>query len=444
MVQTLPKDSKESIKKKFELATGDGKRFIQSLSLKERCEKMMKFSSELEKNENELADILTNEVGKPIQQSLGEVRATRGRIKFFVDNLEKCMEDQVVLKTEGFKEIIKREPLGTILNISAWNYPYFVGTNVIVPALLTGNTVLYKPSEYSTMTGLKMAEMLKNSGFENSIQTFIGDGIVGQDLLKLDVNGVFFTGSYNTGKKINESVSSKLIKVQLELGGKDPVYVHNDVDIVNVAKALVEGAMYNAGQSCCSVERIYVHEDIKKEFIAAFIEEMQTLKIGDPRNTETDLGPLTRREQIDVLEEQIRDAVEKGGIISFGGNRFDYDGGFYFQPTLITKVNHTMKLMTEESFGPIIGIQSVSSHKEAIELMNDTIYGLTSAVYSVDEKVAMEVLDKIDSGTVYWNRCDSVSPRLPWSGRKCSGLGLTLSLEGITTFTNPKAYNLRW
>lgn len=404
---------------------------------------MSKFIHELEIKEEELTKTLTHEVGKPYKQSLAEIRATRSRIQYFIDNVGECLEDHVVYDREGIKEIIKREPLGTILNISAWNYPYFVGINVIVPALLTGNSVLYKPSEYSTLTGLNIVDMLKNAGFGDSIQGFVGGRYVGEELLKLDIDGVFFTGSYNTGKKINEAMAGRLIKTQLELGGKDPVYVHSDVDISNVAKELVEGAMYNSGQSCCSVERIYVHRDIANDFIEEYIKELKILKVGDPMASDTDVGPLTRREQINFLEDQIRDAVEKGAIVSYGGVQLN-DDGYFFQPTLLTNVDHSMRIMREESFGPVIGIQVVSSIEEAIELMNDTDYGLTSGVYTKNENVAMHVMERVNSGTVYWNRCDCVSPRLPWSGRKNSGIGLTLSKEGITTFTKPKAYNMKW
>lgn len=404
---------------------------------------MSKFIKLLEDNEQSLAETLTNEMGKPIGQSLNEIKATRIRVQWFIDHVEESIKDVIVKEKDGFKEKISREPLGTIANISAWNYPYFVGVNVIVPALLTGNSVLYKPSEFSSMTGIRMVDMLQEVGFDKSIQSIIGGGDIGRALLDLDIQGVFFTGSYATGRKINETVASKLIKVQLELGGKDPVYVHDDVDVDSVAQALVDGAMYNAGQSCCSVERIYIHENIYPAFEQAFIRYTKALKVGNPLEEDTDVGPLARSEQIPILEDQIWDAVSKGAVVQCGGTKVTGEGNF-FQPTVLTNVNHTMKIMREESFGPIIGLMPVASPEEALMFMNDTSYGLTSAVYSKDEEVASQVMKNLNSGTVYWNRCDSVSNHLPWSGRKNSGIGLTLSKEGITAFTNPKAYNMKW
>lgn len=341
-------------------------------------------------------------------------------------------------------EVIKREPLGVVANISAWNYPFFVGTNVLVPALLTGNSVLYKPSEYSTLTGMNMVEMLQKAGFDQSVQIVVGTGQeVGNAILKSGINGVFFTGSYPTGKRIAETVAGDLIKVQLELGGKDPVYVHSDADAKNAAEGLADGAMYNTGQSCCSVERIYVHKAIAKQFVEEFVKTVDSFKMGDPADKGTYIGPLTRAPQMDVLDAQVKDALAKGAKLLRGGKRVANSPGNYYEPTVLVNVNNSMEVMREESFGPIIGIQEVASPEEAVQLMNDSPYGLTSGVYTKDEKLALDMLSQMNSGTAYWNCCDRVSPRLPWSGRGHSGVGLTLSLEGITTFTQPKGYHLR-
>jgi len=371
------------------------------------------------------------------------VNATVTRTKFFIDNVERALAPQVVYDEGGMKEMIVREPLGLVANISAWNYPFFVGTNVLVPALLTGNAVLYKPSEYSSMTGLNIVEMLHQAGFEHAVQSVIGGGQVGAHILKSGINGVFFTGSYATGKKIAETVAGDMIKVQLELGGKDPVYVHSDADAKNAAEGLADGAMYNTGQSCCSVERIYVHKSIAKQFIEHFVQTVDSFKMGDPLDKSTYIGPLTRAAQLDVLDAQVKDALAKGAKLLRGGKRVANSPGNFYEPTVLVNVNNSMEVMKEESFGPIIGIQEVSSPEEATTLMNDSVYGLTAGVFTKDEKIAMQVLGNVNSGTAYWNCCDRVSPRLPWSGRGHSGVGLTLSLEGITTFTQPKAYHLR-
>jgi len=288
---------------------------------------------------------------------------------------------------------------------------------------------------------------LHQAGFPaNSIISLIGNGAVGSELIKLPINGVFFTGSYKTGQNIakNTFEHKLLSKIQLELGGKDPVYVHNDVDILQVAAAVADGAFYNCGQSCCSVERIYVHEEIYDKFIEAFVNEVKTYKIGDPMAEDTYIGRLARKQQLKVLQNQIDDAKAKGGRLLLGGHKIDKNNEHvaYLEPTVIDNANHQMLLMTEESFGPIIGIQKVSSNiDDTITLMNDSEYGLTSSVYSKDKNIAKTILSKMKSGTTYWNCCDRVSPRLPWTGRQNSGMGCVLGLEGIKTFTQPKSYH---
>jgi acyl-CoA reductase-like NAD-dependent aldehyde dehydrogenase len=333
--------------------------------------------------------------------------------------------------------------LGVVANISAWNYPYFVGSNVFLPALLTGNAVLYKPSEHATLTGLAIADLLYEAGVPRDIFVpVVGAGGAGRDLLAQDMDAIFFTGSYATGRKIAEAVAPRLLRVQLELGGKDPAYVCDDVDIAGAAAAVAEGAFYNAGQSCCAVERVYVHRRIADAFTDAFVEAVREYVVGDPTDERTFIGPLARGAQIAVLEDQVADAVRLGARLELGGARRE-GRGFYFEPTVLTGADHRMKLMREESFGPIIGIQEVDDDAEAVALMNDTDYGLTAAVYTPDRARAERILARVNAGTVYWNCCDRVSPRLPWTGRKHSGLGVTLSLAGIRAFVQPKAWHLR-
>jgi acyl-CoA reductase-like NAD-dependent aldehyde dehydrogenase len=245
-----------------------------------------------------------------------------------------------------------------------------------------------------------------------------------------------------TGARIAQTVGQRFIKLQLELGGKDPTYVCEDADPKAAAESLADGAMYNTGQSCCSVERIYVHEKIHDAFVEAFVQTVKGFRTGDPMRDDTYIGAITRAPQLDVLEAQVRDATAKGAKLLAGGHRLDGPGN-WFEPTVFSEVNHTMDLMREESFGPIIGIQKVSGDVEAVQLMNDTRYGLTAGVYTPDEARARAVLAQVNAGSVYWNCCDRVSPRLPWSGYGDSGVGLTLSTYGIQTFTRTKAWHLR-
>ena len=390
-----------------------------------------------------LAATMTRETGKPIKMSRNELNGLLGRIDFFLKEVEPSVDTESVFNEGGMQEQIQHTPLGVVANVSAWNYPWFVGCNVIVPALLTGNAVLYKPSEYATLTGLEITRLLHEAGVPQDVMAcLVGAGPVGAALLEQAVDGVFFTGSVATGQRIAQAVGNRFIKLQLELGGKDPTYVCEDADPKAAAESLADGAMYNTGQSCCSVERIYVHEKIHDAFVSAFVDTVKTFRMGDPASEDTYIGAITRAPQLDVLDAQVADALARGAKLLIGGARNPGPGNWY-PPTVFSQVDHRMELMREESFGPIIGIQKVGSDAEAVRLMNDTRYGLTAGVYTPDESRARALLAQVNAGSVYWNCCDRVSPRLPWSGYGDSGVGLTLSTYGIQTFTRTKAWHLR-
>ena len=414
-----------------------------AVPLAERKACIERFRAFIVRDLESLSHTLTQETGKPIKQSRNELNDLLGRIDFFLGVVDGATQTTTVFNEGGMCEQIEQMPLGVVANISAWNYPWFVGGNVFVPALLTGNAVLYKPSEFATMTGLAIASLLHEAGVPNDVFiTLVGKGAVGEALLGERIDGLFFTGSYATGASIARAVGPRMIKLQLELGGKDPTSVCPDANVRNAALSLADGAMYNAGQSCCSVERIYVHESIHDEFLQQFIAEVKTFKVGDPMSEDTYIGAMTRAAQLDVLDAQVKDATAKGATLHVGGYRLPEPGNWYV-PTVFSNVNHTMELMREESFGPIIGIQKVSSDEEAVALMNDTRYGLTAGVFTPDEARARAILSRVNAGSVYWNCCDRVSPRLPWSGYGDSGIGLTLSTYGIQTFCRPKAWHLR-
>jgi acyl-CoA reductase-like NAD-dependent aldehyde dehydrogenase len=390
-----------------------------------------------------LAAVMTRETGKPIRMSRNELNGLLPRIDFFLGEVEAATAAEGVLDDAGMREEIRHEPLGLVANISAWNYPWFVGCNVILPALLTGNAVLYKPSEFATLTGREIARLLHEAGVPREVMAcLVGAGEVGAALLAQPVDGVFFTGSHATGRRIAEAVAGRFVKLQLELGGKDPTYVCEDADPKAAAESLADGAMYNTGQSCCSVERIYVHERVHDAFVEAFVEIVKGMRTGDPMDEATYIGAITRAPQLAVLERQVADAQAAGATLLAGGRRGAGPGN-WFQPTVFAQVDHRMELMREESFGPIIGIQKVAGDDEAVRLMNDTRYGLTAGVYTRDEERARRILARVRAGSVYWNCCDRVSPRLPWSGVGDSGVGLTLSRYGIQAFTRPKAWHLR-
>jgi acyl-CoA reductase-like NAD-dependent aldehyde dehydrogenase len=414
------------------------------IHISERLDCLSRFKNLLIENIDRLALLLTREVGKPLPQSIGEINGAIDRIDYFLTHSENVLKERIVNSQEGLIEKVSFEPLGVVANISAWNYPYLIGVNVFIPALISGNSVLYKPSECSVLTGLAIEELLVKAGIpRTSFRCIKGASTIGKELLKLPINGCFFTGSTHTGQYIYEQMAKKMVPCQMELGGKDPMYVssHN-TDITYLAKAAVEGSFYNNGQSCCAVERIYVHQSIATVFIEAFVKELSTLIQGNPETEGVFFGPVTRKEQLQVLEDQISDAVGKGAKILFGGQEVT-GSGYYFQPTVLLNVSHKMKIMKEESFGPIIGIQEVKDTQEALSLMNDTIYGLTASIYTESFLEFESMASSLNSGTVYHNCCDRVSASLPWSGRKKSGIGCTLSEEGIKAFVQPKSWQIK-
>ncbi|MDB5751641.1 MAG: aldehyde dehydrogenase [Ramlibacter sp.] len=442
LIIALPADDAESVAAKTAAARAAQPAWA-ALPLERRMACVRKFREGVVRDLEQLATTMTRETGKPIRMSRNELNGLLPRIDFFLAETEAAIAAETVFDEGGMKEQIQHAPLGLVANISAWNYPWFVGCNVILPALLAGNAVLYKPSEYATLTGLEIARLLDEAGVPRAVMvTLVGGGEVGTALLEQNVDGVFFTGSHATGKRIAKALAGRLVKLQLELGGKDPTYVCEDADPKAAAESLADGAMYNTGQSCCSVERIYVHEKIHAAFVAAFVEAVRSMRRGDPMNDDTYIGAVTRAPQLDVLESQVEDAIAKGAHLVAGGER-RIGAGNWFDPTVLVNVDHTMDVMREESFGPVIGIQKVVDDAEAVRLMNDTRYGLTAGVYTRDEQRARALLAQVNAGSVYWNCCDRVSPRLPWSGMGDSGIGLTLSKYGIQAFTRPKAWHLR-
>jgi acyl-CoA reductase-like NAD-dependent aldehyde dehydrogenase len=289
-----------------------------------------------------------------------------------------------------------------------------------------------------------IAKLLHEAGVPADVfQTLIGGRELGAALVGLPVDGVFFTGSYATGRKIAEIVAPRMIRLQLELGGKDPAYVTDEVDVESAAAALADGAFYNTGQSCCAVERIYVHERIYPAFVEAFVNEVKKFHVGEPTDEGTYIGPLCRGEvALSELSQQVADAEQQGGRVLLGGKRAERRGSF-FEPTVIADAKQSMRVMRDESFGPIIGIASVPDDAAALAAMADTEYGLTAAVYTKNEARAAKILADLPVGSAYLNCCDRVSPRLPWTGRKHSGIGSTLSTLGIQAFLQPKAWHIR-
>jgi acyl-CoA reductase-like NAD-dependent aldehyde dehydrogenase len=339
-------------------------------------------------------------------------------------------------------ERVTIEPIGVVAHVSAWNYPYFVGLNTIVPALLAGNTVLYKPSELATLTGLRLVDMLHRAGVPvDVVHAVVGGGPTGAALVDADIDMICFTGSYATGRKVAARAAERLVRVQLELGGKDAAYICDDVDAEGAALAVAEGACYNAGQSCCAIERVYVHDAVYDQFVTALVEVVGAYRVGDPREETTDVGPLTRAAQVELLTAQLADAEAKGARVLCGGHRIEQPGN-WFEPTVVVDVDDQMAIMQEETFGPVVSVARVRSDDDARAHMDNTEFGLGAAVFTRDEARATRLLETLDVGNAYWNTSDRSSVRLPWSGRRNSGLGVSMSESGIRALVREKAWHL--
>lgn len=451
VLKEINEDTYESLSKKYEAACIAQKKW-KEIPLKNKTQVLEKFCELTEKHKDTLARDLTLEMGKPLKESHQELKSSRARIKFFIEQAEKYLSPGLQKDDGRTQDILELDPLGVIANISAWNYPYNIGANVWAPALLTGNAILYKPSEFATLTGLHIEKLFLEAGLpEGVFTTVVGGGAIGIALCEMPLDGYFFVGSYKTGKAIAENVSKKLVPVGLELGGNDPLYVTDEVkDLNEVVDSALEGVFYNNGQSCCAVKRIYVHKNKYEVFIHAFTEKAKALKVGNPLDESNQQGALARVSHLTYLEELIQDAQKKGAKLLAGGRRIlegsqgeDLSKGAFFEPTVLGSVTHQMRIMKEEPFGPVIGVMSVQDDAEAIRYMNDTEYGLTAAVYSSNIERAKSILKQVESGTAYINCCDRVTAYLPWNGRKHSGLRGTLSFLGFYEFVQPRGWQIR-
>jgi acyl-CoA reductase-like NAD-dependent aldehyde dehydrogenase len=406
-----------------------------------RADVLREFRRLLDVEADECAHITTHEVGKPIRQSRAEVRAVLERIDWNVEHVGHVIAPRTITDADPV-ERVTYEPLGVVAHISAWNYPYFVGLNAIVPALLTGNAVVYKPSEHATLTGLRLVDMMHRAGVPvDVVQTVVGAGPTGAALIESDVDMVCFTGSHATGQRVLRAAAERMVRVQLELGGKDAAYVCDDVDVDGAAIDVAEGVFYNAGQSCSATERVYVHDAIYDRFVDAFVQVATGYRVGSPDDDATDVGPLARDTQRDVLDAQLRDATQRGARVLAGGRRLDGPGNFY-EPTVVVDVDDTMALMRDESFGPVIGLARVSGDADAISRMDDTEFGLGASVFTRDRARAEAILGRLDVGNAYWNTADRSTVRLPWAGRRHSGLGVSMSEAGVRSFVHEKSWHL--
>ena len=394
-----------------------------------------------------IAEELTWQMGRPISQGPGEVRGFEERARYMIEAAPRALADVAIEPKEGFTRFIKREALGVVAVVAPWNFPYLTSVNSVVPALMAGNAVVLKHSHQTPLCAERYAEALAAAGLPEGVFQHLHMSHADTEKLIQDsrVDYVSFTGSVPGGHAIAKALSGRFIGAGMELGGKDPAYVRADADVAFAVENLVDGAFFNTGQSCCGIERIYVHESLYDAFVEGFVELTRKYKLGNPTEADTNFGPMVRASAADFVRGQIADAIKAGARSLIDPSDFPADkpGTPYMAPQVLVDVDHSMRVMTEESFGPVIGIMKVSSDDEAVALMNDSEFGLTASVWTMDADAAIAVGDRVETGTWFMNRCDYLDPALAWTGVKNSGRGCTLSVVGYEHLTRPKSYHLR-
>ena len=411
------------------------------IDLNKRAEIISGLIKLLERNKEKLARVMAEEMGKSLKEGRHEVDIAIRRVADFCRMIPGFIADDVLFESLDEKNVAVYEPVGSVAVISPWNAPIFLPLAMIVPALLCGNNVIWKPSKHTAFCGLKLGSLfdeLKRNGLPDfAFQFIVGGENVGRKLVESDVNMIALTGSARAGKEVMSSAGRDLKRVVLELGGKDPAIVLNDSDLDKAAAAIVKSSTMYTGQVCFAVERVYCLEEVYDKFVSKCVEETKKLRVGDPLDEEKDVGPFAAKFQRDLVLEHVKDAIVKGAKILCGGHEIG-GKGYFFAPGVIVNVNHSMKIMKEETFGPITCIMKVSGEDEAIELANDSEYGLTASVWTSDLKRGELIARRLEAGTVEINRHGMSKAGCPWGGYKKSGIGRIYSKEGIREFCNVK------
>jgi len=393
------------------------------------------------------AEELAWQMGRPIRYGPGEVGGFEERARSMIGLAETALADIELPEKPGFRRFIRRDPLGVVLTVAPWNYPYLTSVNSVIPALMAGNAVILKHSHQTPLCAERYAEAGEKAGLPSGLLQFLHltrdqtSDLIGRP----EISGVAFTGSVPGGEQIERAAAGRFIPVGLELGGKDPAYVRPDVNLQHAIENLVDGAFFNSGQSCCGIERIYVHEDVYDAFVDGCVDVTNQYVLGNPLEQDTTLGPMVRTSAADFVRGQIAEAIEAGAKALIDPSQFpaNKDDSPYLAPQILVNVDHSMRVMHEESFGPVVGIMKVASDDEAVKLMNDSEFGLTASIWSTDVDEALKLGDRVEAGTVFLNRCDYLDPELAWTGVKNSGRGCSLSLLGYEQLTQPKSFHYR-
>ena len=390
------------------------------------------------KNKIKLAKVATSEMGKPLKESIGEIEKCAWALEFYADHGDSFLSDEV-LNTDARKSFLSFEPLGVIGSIMPWNFPYWQALRFAAPCLMAGNVIVMKPSRVTMQSGIEIEKAFMESGMPDGIfQTVVGSVDSANHLIDSDVNAVTFTGSTNAGAKVGERAARHLKKCVLELGGSDPFIVLDDAIIDKAAEGAVKGRFINCGQSCVASKRFFVGKNIAKDFIELFIKKASQLKIGDPMNMETDLGPISSKDGFETISGIVEDAKEKGAEILLGGSKIE-GKGFFYEPTILTNVKPNMRIANEETFGPVAPITIVENESEAIKLANESEFGLGASIWTKDLAKADKMSRRIESGIVSVNNVVISDPRIPFGGIKHSGFGRELSRYGMLEFINLKS-----
>jgi len=418
-----------------------------TVPLRERMAICLRFADRLAADADRLAPELSWQMGRPIRFAPREVTTAADRARRMIALAETALADIPVDGASEFDLFIRREALGVVLVVPAWNYPYLIAVNSVLPAVLAGNAVVLKHSSQTPLCGERIAEIFTAAGLPDGVCQFVHTGHSETERAVADPRVAFvaFTGSVRGGHDMVRAAAERFVGCGLELGGKDPAYVRADADLDHAVENLVDGSFFNSGQSCCGIERIYVHREVYPAFVDGFVALTRKYRLGNPLDPETDLGPVARAAHAAFVRGEIERAVGAGAKALIDEQDFAAatPDGPYLAPQVLVDVDHSMSVMREETFGPVVGVMPVSGDDEAVELMNDSPYGLTAAVWTRDHDAALAIGARVDTGTWFMNRCDYLDPGLAWVGVKDSGRGCTLSVLGYEQLTRPKSFHLR-
>jgi acyl-CoA reductase-like NAD-dependent aldehyde dehydrogenase len=414
--------------------------------LADRVQKLSAFVDAMLAMNQDVVPEIAQQMGRPIRWG-GEFKPFEQRARHMLDIAPQALAPLIPKKQDGFTRFIEKNPLGVVLVIAPWNYPYLTAVNSVVPALVAGNAVILKHAAQTLLVGERFAQAMKAADLPQGLFTNLV--LTHEDTARIlssgSVNHANFTGSVAGGRAIEKAAAGTFTTLGLELGGKDPAYVRADANLDHAIENLVDGAFFNSGQCCCGIERIYVHESLYDRFVEGFVNLTKSYVLGNPLDEATTLGPMATKRGADVVRTQVKEALAKGAKAHIDRGLFPADTNEtnYLMPQVLTNVDHSMTVMREENFGPVVGIMKVSSDAEAIRWMNDSPYGLTAALWTNDEQAALSLGKQIETGTVFMNRCDYLDPALAWTGVKDTGRGVSLSEIGYDMLTRPKSYHLR-